>query len=83
MGLSVSNSQAHGKTLKIIRIVQYDLDVVDYFAVYCPEANSAAYISSADIRNRRVIALHVTPSRNNQAVGVRDFGMYRTLKVPC
>src|SRR5581483_8650294 len=54
------------KNSEITRIVQYDLDVVDYFAVYCPEAQSAAYIPSSDIRDRKVIALRVRPSRNNQ-----------------
>jgi len=71
------------KNSEITRIVQYDLEVVDYFAVYCPETLRAAYIPSSELRDRKVIALRVKPSRNNQSVGIRDFGMYETLKVPC
>lgn len=67
------------KNSEITRIVQYDLEVVDYFAVYCPEAQSAAYIPSSELKACKVIALRVTPSRNNQAIGVRDFGRYGTL----
>lgn len=67
------------KNSEITRIVQYDLDVVDYFAIYCPEAQSVAYIPSSELRDCKVIALRVIPSRNNQTIGVRDFGMYETL----
>lgn len=67
------------KNSEITRIVQYDLEVVDYFAVYCPEAQSAAYILSSELKECKVIALRVRPSRNNQVKGVRDFGMYSTL----
>jgi hypothetical protein len=67
------------KNSEITRIVQYDLNVVDYFAIYCPEAQAVAYVPSSELRDYKVIALRVTPSRNNQAVGIRDFGMYETL----
>ena len=67
------------KNSELTRVVQYDLSVVDYFAVYCPEAHAVAYIPSSELKKSKVVALRVRPSRNNQVRGVRDFGMYRTL----
>ena len=67
------------KNSSLTRVVNYDLNMVDYFAIYCPEVNRAAYISTAELRNRRVFALRVLPAKNNQSDGIRSFDAYSDL----
>ncbi|MBI4672199.1 MAG: hypothetical protein HY741_11100 [Chloroflexi bacterium] len=66
------------KNSAITRVVRYNLDVIDYFAVYCPEANAVAYVPSAELKKHKVFALRINPSRNNQASHVRAFETYST-----
>ena len=64
------------KNSNVTRVVDYDLDVIDYFAVYCPEANAVAYVPSRELKRCKVFARRLEPSRNNQKSRVRVFGTY-------
>lgn len=66
------------KDSAITRVVRYDLNAIDYFAVYCPEVNAVAYVPSSKLKTKKAFALWVNPSRNNQSRHVRLFGHYST-----
>ena len=61
---------------------RYNLDEVDVFAAYCPDTDRCYYLPIEQFHPRREIRLRVSPTRNNQRLGVtwaKDFEFAATL----
>jgi PD-(D/E)XK endonuclease len=54
---------------------------IDYFAVYCPETAGVYLVPIEDVPLKRVAALRVEPSRNNQYQRVRQAADYEIGRV--
>ena len=67
------------KNSAITRVVAYDLNAIDYFAIYCPDVKQVAYVPVAELKRNRVFAIRVTPAKNKQSKGVRSFEAYSSL----
>lgn len=67
------------KNSAVTRVVKYNPGSVDYFAIFCPETNRAAYISTRELKHRKVFALRVFPAKNNQSRRIRSFDAYSNL----
>ena len=68
------------KNSNVTRVVNYDLNAIDYFAIYCPEIDAVAYIPTSELGGLRHFCLRVRPSKNHQVKGVRLFDEYSVLK---
>lgn len=68
------------KNTNLTRVVNYDLNTLDYFAVYCPDVDAVAYIPASELATRRHFSLRVRPAKNNQKSGIRWFSEYSSLK---
>jgi hypothetical protein len=63
----------------------YSLDEVDVFAAYCPDTDRCYYLPIERFHPRSEIHLRVSPTRNNQRLGVTwadDFEFAATLAQP-
>jgi hypothetical protein len=61
---------------------RYSSDEVDAIAAYCPELRRCYYLRSDSFANRTFVALRLTPTRNNQRLGINwaeDFEFAATL----
>lgn len=68
------------KNSRVTRVIDYDLSIIDYFAVYCPEIDRVAYVSTTELTDLRHFSLRVSSARNFQMKGVRVFEAYSVLK---
>ena len=68
------------KNSSLTRVIDYDLSVIDYFAVYCPEIDSVAYVPTIELAGLRHFSLRVSTAKNFQMKGVRVFEAYSVLK---
>lgn len=64
----------------LTRVIDYDLSIIDCFAVYCPEIDRVAYVSTTELIGLRHFSLRVSLARNSQIKGVRAFEAYSVLK---
>ena len=71
------------RTADGLRRKLYSEDEVDAFAVHCSETKACYFFEWADLNCRSEVRLRLTPTRNNQAKGVkwaRDFEFGAKLK---
>jgi hypothetical protein len=65
-------SDRHG-----VHKVPIDKSAIDLVCVYCPETDHCYYIDPT--RHRKSVRLRITPSRNNQVLGVLEAAKFRSM----
>jgi len=68
------------KNSSTTRIIDYDLNSLDYFAIYCPELDRVAYVPVSEIVTNRNFSLRIKPAKNSQLKHVRQFDEYSILE---
>ncbi len=68
------------KNSSITRIIDYDLNSLDYFAIYCPELDRVAYVPVSELVANKNFSLRIEPAKNSQLKHVRLFDEYSTLE---
>ncbi len=53
---------------------------VDVFAIYCPDTDLVYYVSQTEIGQRTTFYLRVTPTKNQQKVGIHWHNDYRNFR---
>lgn len=56
-----------------------DKSEIDVICIYCPDTNECYYVSPHELRES--VVLRLTPSRNNQRVGIRLASAFREMPV--
>ena len=49
----------------------------DFFAIYCPDVNSVAYVPLEDVAHMEEFHIRLEPPKNNQRSGIRLWDHYR------
>ena len=70
VGLSTSWADKHGN-----HSTHYTN--IDVLCVFCPSTDECYYVSFADIKDNAAVTIRLTPTKNNQRVGIKMASDYR------
>ena len=62
-------------------VTALDRDEIDLIAVYCPDTDACYYVRASGCGSS--VTLRVTPSKNNQVVGILPAASFRSARTPC